>query len=116
MSKYETIGKYKILLNETYYLAYAGGKRELAAKDQKEYNKTLQLPFILQRKELHKIGFEKNPNLVPLTGRQLLGFIKELKFIPFFDQYFEHTKLLQLNDLLIYESIKAKSYEMAMNQ
>jgi hypothetical protein len=116
MSKYETIGTYKIFLDETYYLAYAGGKRELSARDQKEYNKTLQLPFILQRKELHKIGFDKNPNLVPLKGRQLMAFIKELKFIPFFDQYFEHTKLLQLNDLIIYEAIKAKSYEMAMAQ
>lgn len=111
---YEMIGKYRINLNENYYLAYAGGHRELPEKDQKEYNKILSLPYLLQRKELAKIPFEKNPNVVPMKGRQLLSFIRELKFIPLFDSFFEKSHLVQLSDLLVYESIKAKSYEIAL--
>jgi len=115
MSKaYEMIGKYPIYLDEEYYLAYAGGKRELPAKDQKEYNKILHLPLILQRKELKKIPQKNNPNVIPLKGRDLMMFIKELKFVPFFDTFFEQSHLIKLTDLIIYESIKQKSYDIAL--
>lgn len=114
MSRYEKIGKYTINFDDIYYLAYAGGYRELTAKDQKEYNKILTLPFVLQRKELHKLGFDKNPNVVPLKGIHLLSFIKELKFVPIFDTFFEQSHLLKLTDIIIYESIRQKSYEIAM--
>jgi len=113
--KCEKIGKHNIFLDGLYFIAYAGGKRELPEKDQKEYNKTLHLPFVLQRKELKKIPLEKNPNVVPLKGRDLLSFIKELKFVPFFDQNFDRTHILQLTDIIIFESIKQKSYELALN-
>lgn len=113
--KCEKIGNYNIYLDGLYFLAYAGGKRELPEKDQKEYNKVLNLPFLLQRKELKKIPLEKNPNVIPLRGRDLLSFIKELKFVPFFDQRFEQSHLLQLTDVVIFESIKQKSYNMALN-
>ncbi len=113
-SKYESIGTHKIYLDDLYFLAYAGGKRELAAADQKEYNKIINLPLILQRKELRKLPQEKNPNVIPLKGSQLLSFIKELKFVPFFDSFFNQTHVLQLNDIIIYESIKQKSYDVAL--
>lgn len=47
MGKYEMIGQHRIDLDEIFFLAYAGGHRELAAKDQKEYDKILSLPFLL---------------------------------------------------------------------
>lgn len=112
--KYEMIGKYPIYFSQQYFIAYAGGKRELEEKDQKEYSKILHLPYLLQRKELRKIPLEKNPNVVPITGMQLMSFIKELKFVPLFDTFFERTHLIKLTDIVIYESIKHKSYEMAM--
>lgn len=114
MSGFETIGKFRIYFNETYYLAYAGGKRELTAKDQKEYKKIQSLPFLLQRKELAKISFDKNPNVIPVRGDMLMSFIKELKFVPFFDSFFEQSHLLKLTDIVIYESIKRKTYETAL--
>ena len=116
MSQFERIGSHKIYFNERYYLAYAGGKRELSSTDQKEYNKIISLPFILQRKELSKISFDKNPNVIPLTGRQLLSFIKELHFVPLFDQFFEQSRLMQLTDVVVFESIRQKSYEIALRE
>lgn len=114
MPRYEKIGQHVIEFDQTYYLAYAGGKRELPEKDQKMYNKTLALPFVLQRKELSKIPFDNNPNVIPLKGLQLLSFIKELNFIPFFDQYFQQSHLVKLTDVIIYESIRQRSYDIAM--
>lgn len=115
MSKgYEMIGKYPIYLDQEYYLAYAGGSRDLSKKDRKEYEKVLQLPLILQRKELKKIPQRNNPNLIPLKGRDLMSFIKELKFVPFFDTFFEQSHLIKLTDFIIYESIKQKSYDVAL--
>jgi hypothetical protein len=114
MKKYEQIGKRQIFLDEIYYLAYAGGSRELPEKHQKEYSKILSLPDVIQRKELSKIPLQNNPNVVPLKGRDLMLFIKELKFVPMFDLYFETTKLLKLTDLIIFESIRQKSYDVAL--
>lgn len=108
--KYEKIGKHPIYFDQIYYLAYAGGTRDLVQKDQKEWNKTLQLPGLLKVKEQLKLGRDKNPNVIPLNGIELLTFVKELQFVPFFDQYFEHTHLLKLTDIMIYEDIKQKSF------
>ena len=114
MPGFETIAGKRIYLDQMYFVAYAGGKRELPAKEQKEYNKILHLPLILQRKELSKIPFENNPNVVPLKGRQLLMFIKELDFIPFFDTFFDQSHLIKLSDAIVFESMRQKSYEIAM--
>jgi hypothetical protein len=116
MSRSERIGNYTIFFDEIYYLGYAGGKRDLPDKDMKEYNRTLSLPFLLQIKERNKLGLDKNPNVIPLKGIQLLSFIRELGFIPFFDKHFHISKLMTLTDLIVFESIKAKSYEIALNQ
>ena len=115
MSKrYETIGKYKIFFDELYYIGYAGGKRELTKKDQDNWNGLLVLPYEIQLREKKRLGLNKNPNVIPIKGINLLEFIKDLKFTPFFDSFFEKTHLLKLTDLVIYESIKAKNYELAM--
>ena len=113
-NKYEVIGNHKIYLDQIYYIAYAGGKRELTNSQQKEWNKTIHLPELLKIKEQKKIGLDNNPNVVPLTGMMLMTFVKELNFIPIFDQFFEHSRLLKLTNIIIYESIKAKSYEIAL--
>ena len=112
MARFAQIGRYRIEWDQLYYIAYAGGKRELAAKDQKEYNKTLLLPWALQRKEVQKLGFEKNPNVIPIKGLDLLEIIKERGFVPIFDAFFEQSHLLQVNDSIVYESIKKKSYDL----
>ena len=113
-NNFEKIGANRIYLDETYFIAYAGGKRDLPAKDMKEYQKAMNMPFLIQRKELKKIPFEKNPNVVPLKGRHLISFIKELNFIPMFDKFFDQSRLLKLTDLVIFESIKSKSYDLAL--
>jgi hypothetical protein len=116
MSKrYSQIGKNIIEWDQTYYITYAGGKRELPAKDQKEYDKTLNLPFALQRQELKKLGFEKNPNVVPIKGLSLIELFKDRSFIPFFDEYFNQSHLIQIHDQIVYESIKQKSYDLLLN-
>jgi hypothetical protein len=113
-NKYEKIGKYTIYLDQMYYLSYAGGHRELPVKQQKDWDRTLQLPGILKVKEQNKLGLDSNPNVVPLTGMQLMSFIRELHFVPFFDRAFESTHVIQLTDRLIYESIRLKSYDVAL--
>ena len=114
MARSETIGKYTIHFDEVYYLAYAGGTRDLPDKDKKEYQKVQSIPWGLARqKELAKFPKEKNPNVIPMTGMKLMSFIKELNFVPIFDTFFEHTHLLKLTDIIIYESIKQKNYEIA---
>jgi len=112
--RYERIGNHVIYFDEWYYLTYAGGERELTKEKQKDWNKTLLLPGDLKYKEQHKLGWKNNPNVVPLKGIEVIAFIRELKFVPFFDHYFAHTHLLKIADVIIYESIKKKSYEIAM--
>lgn len=114
MPRYEKIGNNIIHFDEWYYIAYAGGRRELSKKDQKTWDKTLYLPEILKVQERRKIPMRNNPNVVPIKGVDLLSFIKELKFIPLFDSFFEQTHTIKLTDIVIYESIKAKSYEIAL--
>lgn len=121
MSKrYSQIGQNVIAWDDIYYIAYAFPKgikyRELPEKDMKEYNKAANsgLPDLLRAKEILKLGFDKNPNVVPIKGLALLEIIKDKQFIPFFDSNFKYSKLLQVNDLIVYESIKQKSYEIAM--
>ena len=42
--------------------------------------------------------------------------IEELKFVPFFDRAFNNTHMLKLTDVVVFESIKQKSYELAMKK
>lgn len=107
--RFEKIGQHTIFFDQIYYLAYAGGKRELKQTDQKNWNKTLLLPDLVKVKEQIKLGQSNNPNLIPLKGIELLSFIKELKFVPFFDRAFEKTRLLKLTNILIYNTIKEKA-------
>ena len=109
-------GKYTIHGDQMYFLAYAGGTRELQKKDQDNYNKILTLPFEAQRNELKKIGFEKNPNVVPIRGKDLLDVIRDKKLVPFFDCFFDQSHLLQINDIIVFESLRAKSYDIALGR
>lgn len=109
MSKgYEKIGHHIIYFNQVYYLAYAGGSRELTKKHQKNWDRTLMLPGEVKTREQNKLGFENNPNVVPIRGIDLVSFIKELGFIPFFD-FKPGSTMIQLTDMLVFESMKAKS-------
>ena len=109
-------GKYTIHGDQMYFLAYAGGTRELVKKDQDNYNKILTLPMEAQRPEIKKLGFEKNPNVVPIRGDKLIEIIKDKKLVPFFDQFFDQSHLLQINDVIVFESLKARSYDIAMGK
>lgn len=114
MPRYTKIGNNLIHFDEMYYIAYAGGFRELDKENQKQWERTLHLPLILQREEQRKIPMQNNPNVVPIKGITLLEFIKELKFVPLFDTFFERTHLIKLTDIVVYESIRQKSYEIAL--
>jgi hypothetical protein len=121
MSKrYEVIGNFTIFFDQMYYIAYPGGRRELTAKQEKEWVKANSLPDLAGVKEKNKLGLINNPNVVPIKGIDLLSFIKELGYVPFFDRAFNGktgtngTNMLQLSDVVVYESIKQKSYEIAM--
>ena len=113
MSKrYAQIGPYIIYWDEIYYIAYSGGKRELPAKDQKLYEKTLLLPEVLKRKELKKLGPAGTPFTVPIKGIDLLEIIKDAGYTPFFDRFFNESKMIQVNNSMVYESMKQKSYDL----
>ena len=113
MSGFEKIGNRVIEFDTIYALCYSGGTRELPRKEQQEYNRILTLPYHLQHKEKHRIGLwknpEKDPNVIPISGIKLVEFMRELHFVPIFDQYFEHTRRLYLTNTLDYEIIKARS-------
>ena len=112
MTRSTRLGNFIVEWDEVYYLAFSGGRRELPEKDQKEYNKILTLPGTLQQVELAKLGPDKNPGLIPITGMQVVELIKDARKIAFFDPNFVKTRRLLVNDLIVYESMKAKSYEM----
>lgn len=122
MSKrYSQLGKNTIYWDQTYYIAYAGGKRDLPEKDLKEYNKAANggLPDLLRAKEILKLGFDKNPNVVPIKGINLIELFKDRSFIPFFSPDFMKEgsagyHLLQITNQIIYESIKQKSYDLLL--
>ena len=97
-----------------YFLAFAGGSRELSAEHQKNWDKTKSLPGLLQVKERRKLGLENDPGVIPLQGIHLIEFIKDLQFVPMFDRAFDFTHLLQLTDPIIYESIRQKNYDIAL--
>jgi len=113
MSKFQKIGNYVIEFDQTYALCYSGGKRDLPKKDMDEYNKILTLPLHLQAIEKNRMKLwanpEKDPNVVPIKGVILLEYIRDLKIIPIFDNYFVHTKRIFLTDLASYEWIKQKT-------
>jgi hypothetical protein len=110
--RYTKIGRYIINWDERYYIAYAGGTRELPEKEAKEYKKILSLPFIAQRKELKELGFDKNPNVVPISGLKLVEMIKDKSLLPMFDYYFDQSHLVQINDAIVFESIRQKNYDI----
>lgn len=114
LQKYEKIGNHIIYFEKMYYIAYAGGHRELSKEKQRNWDRTLQLPGILKTKEQNKLGLMNNPNVVPIKGIDLLSFFRELGFIPFFDSNWSQSGVLQLTDAIIYESIKQKSYDIAL--
>jgi hypothetical protein len=72
------------------------------------------MPDVLKNVEIKKLGQEKNPNLIPIKGLDLLGIIKEANYMPFFDKFFDVSKTLQVNNAIVYESMRQKSYEIAM--
>jgi hypothetical protein len=112
--RYERVGRHVIWFDKEYYVAYAGGVRDLTKEKQRDWNKTLLLPGDLKYKEQHKLGWKNNPNVVPMKGIDIISLMRELRFVPLFDHYFEHTHLLKITDVIVYESIKQKSYQIAM--
>ena len=109
-------GAYTIMGDEIYFLAYAGGKRELPKEAQKNYDRAILLPWEAQRNELKRLGQMNNPNVVPVKGNDLITLLKDHKWTPFFDKFFEQSHMIQVNDVIIYESMKAKSYDIAMGK
>jgi len=109
-------GQYVIDTDDTYFLAYGGGRRGLLKQDQADYDKAISLPWEAQRSELKRLGHTKNPNVVPISGKDLIELIREKNMVPFFDQFFEQSHLLQVNDVLIFESMRAKSYDLLLGK
>ena len=118
MSKtYTKLGRYIVEHSGTYYLCYAGGKRDLTNDQLKAWNKTKSIPnFQLRLKEQAKLGLNNNPNVIPVKGIQLLEFMRDLNFTPMFDPAFNVTHTCQLADPVTFEAIKQKNYEKAIGK
>ena len=114
--KYMKIGNYTVFFDQVYYICYAGGKRELTEKQEDNWKRTLSLPGIARKKEQYKLGLDNNPDVVPVKGIDLISMIRELNFVPFFDRAFNNTHMLKLTDVVVFESIKQKNYELAMRK
>jgi hypothetical protein len=110
--KFTEIGKYRLYFDEEYYLAYSGKRRKLSKKDEIEYQSIIALPFgDYQRDLLHKLPRNKNPELIPLSGRRVLEYIRDLNFVPMFDLYFKDTRTITLTDEFAYEYILNREYK-----
>ena len=107
--RYEVVAGRTIFFDEVYFLAFVGQSRELPADKDKEYRRALTLPFAAQRAEMKRLGPEANPNLIPVKGLTLLEMIREKKMVPFFDQFFDQSRILQTTDRIVYEAMRAKS-------
>ena len=114
--KFVKINNYTIFFDEIYYLCYTGGHRELPKKAQDNWDRTKTLPGLAQKREQFKLGLDNNPNVVPIKGINLVSLIQELQFTPFFDRAFNTTKMLKLTDVIVYEAIKQRNYEIAMKK
>lgn len=78
-----------IYLNERYLLYFSDQKREMTDKELKQYRDMKALPERLMWKEILQADPTLNPNVKPLTGRQLIDAANATNFIPQFDQYFD---------------------------
>ena len=106
-------GKYRIENDQTiYFVAYTGGRRELIKRDQDAYDKALRLPEEAQQAELIRLGPTKNPNIIPIEGRVLLEYIRNFKLTPMFDSFFEQSHKLQINNSMVIEAMRQKSYDV----
>jgi hypothetical protein len=114
MGKIHTFGKYEIDEDLVYYIAYAGGTREMSPKDEKEYKGVIALPYgAARQKALRDLGPEKDPHLIPIQGKKLIEIIIDANLTPLFDLYFDRTHALQISDEIVYESIRQKNYDLA---
>lgn len=86
----------KIDLNDIYYIYFKDGKkREMSEKQLQEYNNIGSMPDRLRFELLQKLDPSKNPNITPVTGRELLE-ITSKGYIPQFDLDFMQNKKLCL--------------------
>lgn len=88
----------KIDLNDIYFVVYPDDF--LKTKDGKDYSlywKLKNMPDTPEKyNELAKLDPYENPNIVPLTGRELIETTNKNKYIPQFDKDFEATHRVML--------------------
>ena len=94
--KHENYFGRKIDLDEIYFLHFKDGKkREMTDKELQEYSNICSMPDRLKYDLLQKLDPSKNPNVTPVTGRELLN-ITAKGYIPQFDPQFNQNRKLCL--------------------
>lgn len=78
----------KIYLDETYFVYFRDRQREMTAKELEPYRRIQGYPDRLRFKALAEMNPADNPNVTPMTGRQLLDEVRS-GYIPQFDRFFD---------------------------
>lgn len=78
-------------LDDIYFVAYPDQKREMTERELMEYDQALALPDKIRYDIIAKLDPRKNPNYLPVAGRELLD-IQARGYIPAFDSYFQTSK------------------------
>jgi len=86
----------KIDLDETYFLFFPEKPREMSRQQREEYDRICKLPERFKRELLAKLSPKDNPNVVEVTGKQLIEITEKSKSIPYFCMNFEKNKRLML--------------------
>jgi hypothetical protein len=85
----------QIDLAQTYYVMFADAKRQLTPEQVAKYRRISMWPSKLQEMLLAKLPPEENPNITPMTGKQLIEFSAQ-GYIPIFDLRFQESRKLTL--------------------
>lgn len=85
----------EIWLDEYYYVYFYDKKRKMTDTQLQTYNQIRSLPDKLRYRELAQMDPRDNPNVTPMTGRQLMDAGAK-GYIPTFDKFFDRTRRLVL--------------------
>lgn len=99
-------------LNEIYYLYFPEKKREMTEKQLAEYKGYQALPDKLRIMSISKMNPANNPNILPVTGRELIDISKNNRAIPTFDQHFITNKKVTLFPAEAYDFFEEYSHKL----
>jgi hypothetical protein len=86
MARELVFGKY-IDLDEFYMVYFSDDQRKLSKEDLEEYQRIQAMEHRFKYEMLANLPPQKNPHVLPVTGRELITLCRSKKLIPMMDAY-----------------------------